>query len=200
MRSRRSTGTSASSGLSLPTGGRWKRDFTYIDDIVEGIIRVMGQPPATDPAWSGNRPDPSSSFAPYRIYNIGNNQPVALKDFITIMEGHLGRTAKKNFLPLQAGMCRPPLPTWMNSWPTWVSSPLRPSPRESGGLRPGTRNTISCVETRSFSMPMHPYLEQKEGIHRRSYGIVEKSTHLTSGWRMILMRPLGTLKSICQCH
>ena len=83
--------------------GRMKRDFTYIDDIVEGIIRVMGRPPAPDPAWSGDRPDPSSSFAPYRIYNIGNNQPVALMDFITTLEGHLGRTAKKNFLPLQAG-------------------------------------------------------------------------------------------------
>jgi len=83
--------------------GRMKRDFTYIDDIVEGLIRVMGRPPAPDPAWSGDRPDPSSSFAPYRIYNIGNNQPVALMDFITTLEGHLGRTAKKNFLPMQAG-------------------------------------------------------------------------------------------------
>jgi UDP-glucuronate 4-epimerase len=83
--------------------GRMKRDFTYIDDIVEGLVRVMGRSPAPDPAWSGDRPDPSSSFAPYRIYNIGNNQPVALMDFITTLEGHLGRTAKKNFLPLQAG-------------------------------------------------------------------------------------------------
>jgi UDP-glucuronate 4-epimerase len=83
--------------------GRMMRDFTYIDDIVEGLIRVMGRPPAPNPAWSGDRPDPSSSFAPYRIYNIGNNQPVALMDFITTLERHLGRTAKKNFLPLQAG-------------------------------------------------------------------------------------------------
>jgi UDP-glucuronate 4-epimerase len=80
-----------------------KRDFTYIDDIVEGLIRVIGRPPAPNPAWSGDRPDPSSSFAPYRIYNIGNNQPVALMDFISTLEGHLGRTAKKNFLPMQAG-------------------------------------------------------------------------------------------------
>jgi UDP-glucuronate 4-epimerase len=83
--------------------GRMKRDFTYIDDIVEGLIRVIGRPPAPDPVWSGDRPDPSSSFAPYRIYNIGNNQPVALMDFISTLEGHLGRTAKKNFLPMQAG-------------------------------------------------------------------------------------------------
>jgi UDP-glucuronate 4-epimerase len=83
--------------------GRMKRDFTYIDDIVEGLLRVMDRPPAPDPAWSGDRPDPSSSFAPYRLYNIGNNHPVALMDFISTLEGHLGRTAKKNFLPLQAG-------------------------------------------------------------------------------------------------
>ena len=83
--------------------GRMKRDFTYIDDIVEGLVRVMGRIPAPDAAWSGDHPDPSSSFAPYRIYNIGNNQPVALMDFIATLEGHLGRKAKKNFLPLQAG-------------------------------------------------------------------------------------------------
>jgi UDP-glucuronate 4-epimerase len=83
--------------------GRMERDFTYIDDIVEGIARVMERIPAPDPAWRGDRPDPSSSFAPYRIYNIGNNQPVALMDFIGILEKNLGRKARKNFLPLQAG-------------------------------------------------------------------------------------------------
>lgn len=83
--------------------GRMERDFTYIDDIVEGVARVMEQVPTPDPGWSGDRPDPSTSFAPYRLYNIGNNQPVALMDFITILEGHLGKKAKKNFLPLQAG-------------------------------------------------------------------------------------------------
>ncbi len=80
-----------------------ERDFTYIDDIVEGVARVMDRIPTPDAAWSGDRPDPSSSFAPYRLYNIGNNQPVALMDFITLLEDHLGRKAKKNFLPMQAG-------------------------------------------------------------------------------------------------
>jgi UDP-glucuronate 4-epimerase len=83
--------------------GRMKRDFTYIDDIVEGVARVMDRIPTPDAAWSGDRPDPSTSFVPYRLYNIGNNQPVALMDFITILETHLGRKAKKNFLPMQAG-------------------------------------------------------------------------------------------------
>ena len=79
------------------------RDFTFIDDIIEGLVRVMERIPARDADWRGDRPDPSASFAPYRLYNIGNNQPVALLDFIAILEGHLGRKAQKNFLPLQAG-------------------------------------------------------------------------------------------------
>ena len=83
--------------------GRMKRDFTYIDDIVEGLVRVMGRIPSRDPGWKGDRPDPSASFAPYRLYNIGNNQPVALMDFIAILEDSLGRKARKHFLPLQAG-------------------------------------------------------------------------------------------------
>ena len=83
--------------------GRMERDFTYIDDIVEGVVRITDRTPTPDAAWSGDRPDPSSSFAPYRLYNIGNHQPVALMDFITILETHLGRKAKKNFLPMQAG-------------------------------------------------------------------------------------------------
>ncbi|MEK6655108.1 MAG: NAD-dependent epimerase/dehydratase family protein, partial [Thermodesulfobacteriota bacterium] len=83
--------------------GRMMRDFTFIDDIIEGLVRVMERIPARDADWRGDRPDPSASFAPYRLYNIGNNQPVALLDFIAILEGHLGRKAQKNFLPLQAG-------------------------------------------------------------------------------------------------
>ncbi|MBU2228064.1 MAG: NAD-dependent epimerase [Proteobacteria bacterium] len=83
--------------------GRMKRDFTYIDDIVEGLVRVMGRIPSPNPGWKGDRPDPSASFAPYRLYNIGNNQPVALMDFIAILEDSLGRKARKHFLPLQAG-------------------------------------------------------------------------------------------------
>jgi len=83
--------------------GRMARDFTYIDDIIEGLSRVMRRVPAPNPAWHREHPDPASSFAPYRIYNIGNSQPVALMDFITALEGHLGRKARKNLLPLQAG-------------------------------------------------------------------------------------------------
>ena len=83
--------------------GRMQRDFTYIDDIVEGVVRVMGRRPAPNPAWSGERPDPGTSYAPYKIYNIGNNQPVELNAFIATIESVLGRTAQKEFLDMQPG-------------------------------------------------------------------------------------------------
>ena len=83
--------------------GQMKRDFTSIDDIVEGVVRTLAQPAAPDPAWSGEAPDPGSSTAPWRVYNIGNNEPVALLDMIAMMERALGREAKKNLLPLQPG-------------------------------------------------------------------------------------------------
>lgn len=83
--------------------GKMRRDFTYIDDIVEGVVRVMGAVPKADPAWSGQNPDPGSSYAPYKIYNIGNNDPVELMGFIEAIEDRLGKKGVKNFLPLQAG-------------------------------------------------------------------------------------------------
>ncbi|MDQ1340517.1 MAG: UDP-glucuronate 4-epimerase [Campylobacterota bacterium] len=83
--------------------GEMQRDFTYIGDIVEGIIRVIDNPPVGNPLWSGKNPDPSSSKAPYKIYNIGNNNPVKLLDFINAIEKTIGKNAKKNMLPIQAG-------------------------------------------------------------------------------------------------
>lgn len=83
--------------------GKMQRDFTFIDDIVEGVMRVMDRTPEPNPAWSGDRPDPGTSYAPYRIYNIGNNSPVELLTFIETIEKCIGKTAEKNFLPLQAG-------------------------------------------------------------------------------------------------
>ncbi len=80
-----------------------KRDFTYIDDIVTGVIKVLDNPSSGDPSWSGKDPDPSRSPAPYRIYNIGNNSPVNLMDFISAIEESIGKKATKNFLPMQAG-------------------------------------------------------------------------------------------------
>jgi UDP-glucuronate 4-epimerase len=83
--------------------GRMRRDFTYIDDIVEGVVRVLDHRAERNPAWSGEHPDPGTSFAPYRVYNIGNNSPVELMELIRILEEALGKTAEKRFLDLQPG-------------------------------------------------------------------------------------------------
>ncbi len=83
--------------------GKMQRDFTYIDDIVEGVVRVMKRPAQPNPEWNGDSPDPGTSYAPYRVYNIGNNQPVELMHFIQVIENTLGKEAKKNLLPLQPG-------------------------------------------------------------------------------------------------
>ncbi|MBF0119098.1 MAG: NAD-dependent epimerase [Desulfobacterales bacterium] len=83
--------------------GKMKRDFTYIDDIIEGIIRLVPKIAQPNPEWSGDTPDPSSSYAPYKIYNIGNNNPVELLRFIEVLEEYLSKKAVKNLLPMQSG-------------------------------------------------------------------------------------------------
>lgn len=83
--------------------GKMKRDFTYIDDIIEGVYRIMGKMPQPNPSWKGDRPDPGTSYVPYRIYNIGNNQPVELTKFIEIIEEKLGKTAIREYRDLQPG-------------------------------------------------------------------------------------------------
>ncbi len=83
--------------------GKMKRDFTYIDDITEGIVRVMDKIPEPNQNWSGNNPDSATSYAPYKLYNIGNNNPVELMRFIEVLEVFIGKKAKKNLLPLQPG-------------------------------------------------------------------------------------------------
>ena len=83
--------------------GQHKRDFTYIDDIVEGVIRVLDRPAPPDPAWDSKHPDPASSSAPWRVYNIGNNQPVVLLDYIAALEQAIGKKADMELLPPQPG-------------------------------------------------------------------------------------------------
>jgi len=83
--------------------GNMKRDFTYVDDIVEGVFRLIKKIPQANKQWNGHSPDPSSSFAPYRIFNIGNSQPVDLMEFISVLEETIGKKATINFLPMQDG-------------------------------------------------------------------------------------------------
>jgi UDP-glucuronate 4-epimerase len=96
-------GILAGEAIPVYNRGDMVRDFTYVDDIVEGVLRVIDQPAQADPAWTAAAPSPSSSNAPYRIYNIGNNRPVKLMRYIEVLEQCLGRKAKLELLPLQAG-------------------------------------------------------------------------------------------------
>ncbi len=89
--------------IEIYNNGHHARDFTYIDDVVEGVLRTADRIATPNPAWNSARPDPATSSAPYRIYNIGNHRPVELMHFIAILEKNLGREAKKIFLPLQPG-------------------------------------------------------------------------------------------------
>lgn len=89
--------------IDIYNHGKMQRDFTYIDDIAEGVVRVLDKTASPDLGWSGEKPDPSSSYAPFRVYNIGNQRPVELLRLIEILEDSLGRKAEKNFMPLQAG-------------------------------------------------------------------------------------------------
>lgn len=93
----------ADQAIDVYNNGEMYRDFTYIDDIIEGVVRVSDKIPSPNPQWSGDHPDPSSSYAPYRVYNIGNNAPVKLTSFIDSIEKCLGKSARKNMLPMQPG-------------------------------------------------------------------------------------------------
>jgi UDP-glucuronate 4-epimerase len=83
--------------------GKMRRDFTYIDDIVEGVVRVLDRVPAGNPAWSGDKPDPGTSSAPWRVFNIGNNRSVEVTYLVELLEAELGRPAKKELVPIQPG-------------------------------------------------------------------------------------------------
>ena len=89
--------------IEIYNEGRMRRDFTFIDDIVEGVARVIPRIPVADGRWDGDAPDPATSFAPYRIYNIGNGRPVDLMEFIAVLEKHIGRKALRKLLPMQPG-------------------------------------------------------------------------------------------------
>ena len=96
----------ASESIDLYNQGNMVRDFTYVDDIVEGVNRIIKKIPEPDPNWSGTTPDPASSSGPYRLYNIGSNRPVELMDYVQEIEKNLGMTAKLNMMPMQDGDVR----------------------------------------------------------------------------------------------
>jgi UDP-glucuronate 4-epimerase len=89
--------------IQLFNHGKMRRDFTYIDDIVEGIVRTSDRPAQADESWSGDDPDPARSSAPYRLYNIGSHQPIALAELIDALEREIGKTTEKVLVPMQLG-------------------------------------------------------------------------------------------------
>ena len=89
--------------IDVFNNGDMERDFTYIDDIVEGVVRVIFSVPEGDNGWQGDNPDPATSYCPYRVYNIGNNNKQKLMHYIEVLENCLGMKAKKNFMPMQPG-------------------------------------------------------------------------------------------------
>jgi UDP-glucuronate 4-epimerase len=112
--------------------GRMKRDFTYVDDIVEGIVRVIDSPPSGNTNWTGKNPDPSSSKAPYKIYNIGNSNPVNLMDFIAAIEKALGKKAIIEYKPMQAGDVPA---TWANISDLTEDLKYKPNTEVEDGVR-----------------------------------------------------------------
>jgi UDP-glucuronate 4-epimerase len=117
--------------INVFNNGDMKRDFTYIDDIVEGVIRSIDNVPKKNPDWSGEKPDPASSLAPYKIYNIGNNSPVKLMDFIEAIEIAIGKKTKKIFLPLQQGDVPS---TWADSSDLFHELGYKPTTKISEGI------------------------------------------------------------------
>ena len=98
--------------IRLFNHGKMRRDFTYVDDVVEAVVRLIDRPAAGDPAWSGERPDPSRSAAPWRIYNIGNNQPVDVPHVVDLLEQALGQNARNaKCCRCSRATCRRPMPT-----------------------------------------------------------------------------------------
>ena len=92
--------------INVFNNGDMVRDFTFVDDVVEGVVRALDRVPRPDDEWSSDAPDPASSSAPYRLYNVGNDAPVRLQDVIEALESALGRSAQKNLLPQQPGDMR----------------------------------------------------------------------------------------------
>lgn len=117
--------------IDVYNNGDMQRDFTYVDDIVEGVMRVIDSPSIPDPSWTGEKPNPSSSVAPYKIYNIGNSNPVKLMDFIKAIETALSLKAEIKYLPLQPGDVPS---TWANVDDLWKNLDFKPATSVANGI------------------------------------------------------------------
>lgn len=118
--------------INVFNNGNMSRDFTYVDDIVEGVLRVLDSPAQPDKAWRGIQPTPDTSSSPYRVFNIGNSSPVRLMDFIEAIEDELGKKAKKNYLPMQKGDVPA---TWADTADLEAAFDYKPSTPIKEGIR-----------------------------------------------------------------
>jgi UDP-glucuronate 4-epimerase len=126
--------------IEIYNQGHHQRDFTYVDDIVEGVVRILDRVAAPDGQWNSLTPDPAGSFAPYRLYNIGSHRPIELLRYIELLEECLGRTAEKNLLPLQQGDVPD---TWADVEDLVTDVGYRPgTPVEQG-----VRSFVDCIST-----------------------------------------------------
>jgi UDP-glucuronate 4-epimerase len=187
--------------------GRMRRDFTYIDDVAEGVVRVSDRPAAPNPAWSGDAPDPSSSRAPWRIYNIGNHTPVELMELIGLLERELGRDAVKNYLPMQPGdvpatyadveeLTRDvgftpgtPIEEGVRRFVAWYREYFGDRPRVRGASSSGSARPESCQD-RQDGAP-HDHQVQAEGavLH-----VVEVVAQLGAGLDRARRVPVSNLR------
>jgi len=133
--------------------GHHQRDFTYVDDIVAGVVAALDRVAAPDPRWSGEAPDPSTSYAPYRIYNIGNQRPVSLLRYIEVLEECLGRKAHKHFVPMQPGDIKD---TWANVDALAHDVGYRPSTALEQGVRRFVEWYLAYYGAQSTIMPPLP--------------------------------------------
>ena len=132
--------------INVFNNGNMERDFTYIDDIVEGVSRVISQIPRGNDSWSGECPDPATSYCPYRVYNIGNNNKQKLMHYIEVLEDCLGIKAQKNFMPLQPGDVPATLRTSTTLSGSWATSRIPLLNTVSPGLLTGTRAITTLTE------------------------------------------------------
>jgi UDP-glucuronate 4-epimerase len=118
--------------LKLFNNGRLRRDFTYIDDVTEAVIRLVKRPPEPNPSWSGDTPDPATSRAPWRLYNVGNSHPVEVLELVRLIEQAVGRPAIREFLPMQPGDV---VRTCADSWDLERAVGFRPNTSIEDGTR-----------------------------------------------------------------
>jgi len=156
--------------------GDMRRDFTYVDDVAEAVVRLAARPAAGNPHWSSDRPDPASSAAPWRVYNIGNHTPVAVPEVVRLIEQAVGKPAVRELVPMQPGDVPETCADVEDLRQAVGFAPIRRSARESGGSSPGTATItrssrwMRCGGSRARNDMLNVLHVQGAGRRRRRRG------------------------------